>query len=236
MASRRIVGVPQTQVRICGDMVELLTETVSRRVSLQDFITHLKADQSANATLTPSGELPTGCRAWCKKGDTQQMWVIEEKPRKRTLLIDRQGNQGQEFGQKPYQLALPGVVWVVMAEGTELKEPICYFTTGWQGGQTPLFQVLLANVGDHGACCLGRFRSPTTQPMHQRIEQMIAHFWGAPFNVDLAWRVEAAEAAGFRYSEWAAAGAVEYVWKFLPSTPYTTLADCCTRLGFAGTL
>lgn len=189
-------------LRVQGEFVEMCTETIHRRVRVEEWVTAIRAANTAEGTMLSTHALPIGTRWYGERNNQDRWWVIEEAPRKRTLQIN---------GERHY-LALPTVIWIIPQHGDNFYEPCIFFTPAWQKGETQLYAPLLANIGlPGGNVCLGRFNSPTTDPRHMRVEAMIAHFWGAGFNRDLNYQVVEAEEKGFRYPDWASAGSPAYL-------------------------
>lgn len=165
-------------VRIEGDLVSLVTEMTEREVLLSDFQAEL-----SRSHLTHTPRLPAGTRFWLHAGMTDRsVIVVEQEPGHRTIeyLSNRYDSEPVSF-----RLALPYVVFVVSVIGDQIMSLACYFRTEpLRSLDDGLLCSTLPNTDASGVVCLGTVHvSGATSG--ERIEALIAAFWGSRFNADI---------------------------------------------------
>lgn len=168
----------RTIVRIEGDLVSLVTEMVEREVLLSDFQAEL-----SRSRLAASPRLPSGTRFWFHAGSTDRsVVVVEQEPGYRTIeyLANRHDSE-----PVTYRLALPYVVFVVSVMSEQILSLSCFFRTApLRSIDDPLLCATMPNTDASGAVCLGTVRV-TGVSLADRIDALIAAFWGSRFNADI---------------------------------------------------
>ena len=177
---------------IDGDIVRVEKRIIERTVRTSDFLTELARQQAVD-----TGLLPTNCRlmqrVFDKQNRTRTIYVIEMSPGLKTIQFspERQSPEVREL-----KLSWPRTLWFVR----------CTFTPGqnaaivediWPASiaqpletsmlDTPLSQLLMPNIYDtgNGAVCLGNLSVADTQPIHQRIDNILAEILNSLWNTDL---------------------------------------------------
>ena len=168
----------RTIVRIEGDLVSLVTEMVEREVLLSDFQSEL-----SRSRLAVSPRLPAGTRFWLHAGSADRsVIVVEQEPGYRTIeyLANR-----YESEPVTYRLALPYVVFVVSLMADQIMSLSCFFRTApLRSLDDQLLAATMPNTDVSGVVCLGTVRVSGAS-LGERIEGLIAAFWGSRFNADI---------------------------------------------------
>lgn len=158
-------------IRVKGDLVEVVQETVQRAVSLSDLMNEVGKE---TGVITPV--LPLGCRLFSQKGD-RTMFVIEQAPTTRQVELNGK-----------WKLALPYVVFVVVFSGAAVSTGECkifYRTSPLGSGDDKICRPNLCNTYQDGRICTGNVRV-SGDTLAQKAEAFVAGFWGSQFNWDLA--------------------------------------------------
>ncbi len=177
---------------IDGDIVRVEKRIVERTVRTTDFLAELARQQAVD-----TGLLPSNCRlmsrVFDKQNRTRTIYVIEMKPGLKTIQFSPVRHSAEVHELK---LSWPRTLWFVR----------CIFTPGqnaaivediWPASitqsldasmlDTPLSQLLMPNIYDtgNGAVCLGNLSVTDIQPIHQRIDNILAEILSSLWNTDL---------------------------------------------------
>lgn len=164
-------------LRIEGNAVHLVRESVERTVTLDDLVGEVTR---ANGITTPI--LPAGCRMFHQQGD-RSVFVIEQAPQVRQLIWLGTDDVGDRW-----KLAFPFVIFVVVFRGEAVATGECrvfYRTSPLGSGDEKLSRPNLCNTYHDGRVCTGDVRV-SGQTLAQKAEAFVTAFWRSRFNRDLA--------------------------------------------------
>jgi len=177
---------------IDGDMVRVEKRIIERTVRTTDFLAELARQQAVD-----TGLLPSNCRlmsrVFDKQNRTRTIYVIEFPPGLRTIQFspERQSPDIREL-----KLTWPRTLWFVRCifapgQNTTIVEDVWPASTAQTLDtsllNTPLGQILMPNIYDsgNGAVCLGNLSVADSQPIHQRIDMILAEILNSLWNTDL---------------------------------------------------
>lgn len=126
--------------------------------------------------------MPQNVRFHFRRG-SNQIFVIEEKPQRRSLCSRTNRSFGREG--KLYSVMLPYVVFVIVMVNNELRSELVYYRNEpLRSLDDDLFHTNLPNVnGDCQVCT--NFPGHRAKEVSGRVEEVIGHFWQSTFNNDL---------------------------------------------------
>ena len=177
---------------IDGDIVRVEKRIVERTVRTSDFLAELARQQ-----VVDTGLLPSNCRlmsrVFDKQNRTRTIYVIELPPGMRTIQFSPVRHSAEV---RELRLSWPRTLWFVRCihapgQNTAIVEDIwpASFAQPLEASllDTPLFQLLMPNIYDegNGAVCLGNLSIAETQPIHQRIDKILAEILNSLWNADL---------------------------------------------------
>jgi hypothetical protein len=169
----------RTFVRIEGDLVSLVSETIDREVMLPDLLAEL-----AGSAVTISPRLPANTRYWIRGGvRDRSVFVIEQPPTRRTITYHASRRYDAEPGS--FRLSLPYVVFVVATLSSSVELLTTFFRTAPISSlDAPLLVSTLPNTGDDGVVCMGSVRVNGAS-VGERVDALVAAYWASTFNQDL---------------------------------------------------
>jgi Prokaryotic E2 family D len=169
----------RTFLRIEGDLVSLVSETIDREVALPDLLAEL-----ASSEVTVSPRLPTNTRFWIRGGTSDRsVFVIEQPPTRRTITYHASRRYDAEPGS--FRLSLPYVVYVVATLSSSIELLTTFFRTAPISTlDAPLLCSTLPNTGDDGIVCMGSVRVSGAS-VGERVDALLAAYWASTFNQDL---------------------------------------------------
>jgi len=177
---------------IDGDIVRVEKRIIERTVRTADFLAELARQHAVD-----TGVLPSNCRlmsrVFDKQNRTRTIYVIELQPGLKTIQFSPVRHSAEV---RELQLSWPRTLWFVrciLTPGQDtaivediwpasISQPLDAFTL-----DTPLFQLLMPNIYDNGngAVCLGNLSVAEMQPIHQRIDKILAEILNSVWNTDL---------------------------------------------------
>lgn len=171
-------------VRVEGDMVEVVTETITKQFPLDVFQQTLVDMQPKKGPDIETPALPVGTRFFVRKGG-YEFYVLEQPPRKRHMVTGGDSHPGFFKGKKNEQYAMPYVVFVIQVpEGKSHVTPgfrVFFAKHPLSSLDDPLFIAPLPNLDNRGTICVGNTPSAEAPTTALAVEQIIANFWGSVF-------------------------------------------------------
>ncbi len=182
---------------IDGDRVAIVTETVRKEISLEEFVAAVSESGSAiSLSFPPNSALVA------KKG-SRTIYVTAHAPQVRS--IRRKASRGN--GLINADLAFPWVVFVHIfrtndAAGDVHEGSYVFFANKFPDSWDALVcPAKINNVHNSGKICLGYgFTMRVEEPAAKKASDVENHFWSATFNHDLSWSMNE---VGGSYREWA---------------------------------
>lgn len=177
---------PQTRqyARIEGDLVEVVTETITKQLplsALQEQIIAMAPKQGIEL-VTPA--LPQGCKFYVRKGG-YEFFVIEQGPRKRHMITGPDAHPGFFKSKKNNIFAMPYVIFVIQVpEGATQVTPgfrVFFSKHTLKSLDDALLIAPLPNLDNRGTICVGNTPPATGPTTALAVEEVIAHFWGSSF-------------------------------------------------------
>lgn len=187
----------ENRILIRGDAVFVQTVTTERTVRLPDLLERIRQGVGVE---TPC--LPKNCRFYVRQPSGASVFVIEEPPQVRTLIWngvpgcpvygpghDREGNYVDDQ-QNIWRLAFPYCVFVhhVNAAGAIEQSCLGHRVAPLESLKDALLASVTANIYLRTTLiCTGDMvlSAPSDAPIHTKIDDFQAQFWGSPFNADL---------------------------------------------------
>ncbi len=176
-ASKRPYTESHDYIRIEGDSVKMVIESVGRVLKLEDFLNGI-AQQGGIATPI----LPTGCK-YFRKINNRSILVIEEPPKTRQLVWTGMNEDEKKIS---WRLAFPYVVFVLEFSDLNLTTNyrIFYRVAPLVALDDKLFHTNLCNVYLDDRICHGGIRI-VGDTIIGKSEGFIKAFWQSTFNIDL---------------------------------------------------
>jgi hypothetical protein len=165
-------------IKIKGNIVELITEHVERKVTLEDLFA-----QYYRQVETTTGILPDNCKLKIAKRG-RSTYIIEQPPCVREVVWKGMNN---DSSKRLWKLELPYCVFILKMTPEDYIGQASLF---WrhepiQKVTDKLYYPCLCNVDNDGVICTGSLKVKADTAV-ERCNQFVDRFWTSEFNTDLS--------------------------------------------------
>ncbi len=180
--TRRIYSGTTERIIMEGDAVHTVTETITKTVSLTDFMAACKAQGEISTPIMPNGT------KFYRKKNERSVLVVEKPPQTRTITWK---GMDMDPTKTRWKLSFPYTVFVFeIIDPLNINSARFFFRTKTIGDLTDmLYKSSLTNIYDTYKICTGYGPSGMRalgNTLSEKVDNYIAAFWHSDFNTDLA--------------------------------------------------